>query len=187
MISGKFHISQFEPQISDLVSLQGFATDLHECLISLGLRQDVARVLDAEFSINMGVLCTSLTIMATEKKVDSDWRFSQFGILYIVNENEVFTVKGKDDQIFKFNHTELSLLIPILACRENIIGALIQGFKNPFRMSLFYQNVLLHCLKALDGNILDKEKMLFFLDCHKREDFKKHEVFFDHYLNLELK
>ncbi|MPS92833.1 hypothetical protein [Comamonas sp.] len=187
MISGKFHISQFEPQISDLVSLQGFATDLNECLISLGLRQDVARVLDAEFSINMGVLCTSLTLMATEKKVDSDWRFSQFGILYIVNDNEVFTVKGKDDQIFKFNHTELSLLIPILACRENILGALIQGFKNPFRMSLFYQNFLLHIMKSLEGNIVDQDKILFFLDYHKRDDYKKHEAFFNHYLDIDIK
>lgn len=187
MITGKFHISQFEPQISELVSLQGFAIDLHECLLSLGLRQDVARVLDAEFSINMGVLCTSLTIMATENLVNSDWRFSQFGILYIVNENDFFCVKGKDDKKYKFNHTEFSLLIPILACRENILGALIQGFKNPFRMSLFYQNFLLHCLQSLEGNIVDKDKILFFLDYHKRDDYKKHEAFFNHYLDIDIK
>lgn len=183
----KFHISQFEPSLSDIASLQGFAPDLHECLINLGLRQDIVRILDTEFTINMGVLCTSLTIMATENTINSDWRFSQFGLLYIANEQEFYSVKGKDESIVIFNHTEFSLLIPILACRDNILSALAQGFKNPFRMSLFYQNFLIYCLRKLDKLNVDSEKVLLFLENHKREDFKKHELFFDHYLDLELK
>ena len=73
-----------------------------------------------------------------------------------------------------------------MACRENLIGALIQGFKNPFRMSLFYQNVLLHCLKSLDESCVNEVKVLDFLNKHKRKEFIEHEPYFNQYLSMEV-
>lgn len=181
-----FHLSQYQPKSYEMASLQGFAPDLNECLINLGLRQDVIRVLDAEFTTNMGMFCTSLSIMATEKRVDSNWRFSQYGLLYIVDDRNDFEVTELDGIKLTLNHTEFSLAIAVMACRENIIGALMQGFKNPFRISLFYQNVLLHCIDSLDQANIDRSKVLKFLEKHKRSEFRGHEPYFDRYLKAEV-
>lgn len=181
-----FHLSQFQPKSFELASLQGFAPDLNECLINLGLRQDVIRVLDAEFTTNIGMFCTSLTILATEQQVDSNWRFSQYGLLYIVDDRKDFEVTELDGFKLTLNHTEFSLAIAVMACRENIIGALMQGFKNPFRISLFYQNVLLHCIDSLDQTNINRTKVLKFLEKHKRVEFKDHEPYFDRYLKAEV-
>lgn len=173
-------------KVFELAGLQGFATDLNECLINLGLRQDIVRVLDAEFTTNMGMLCTALTITGTEHKIHSNWRFSQFGILYIVDDRKEYELTGIDGSKSILNHTEFSLVIAIMACRENLIGALIQGFKNPFRMSLFYQSVLLHCLISIDDSCANKAKVLDFLEKHKRKEYAEHEPFFNEYLKIEV-
>lgn len=186
MKTKNFHLSDFEINIRDMVSLQAFAPDLHECLINIGLRQNVDRVLDAEFITNIGVTCTALSIMGTDGAVNSDWRFSRFGILYIADERSSFEILSIDGDKFEFNHTEYSLVIPIMACRENILGALINGYKNPFRMFLFYLNLLLLCLEKLGDKHIDLEKVMGFLDRHKREDFSKHEPFFNKYLMTDV-
>lgn len=186
MKQAEFHLSQYQLKPYELAGLQGFAPDLNECLINLGLRQDVVRVLDAEFTTNMGMLCTALTIIGTDHQIDSNWRFSQYGILYIVDDRKEFELSGVDGSKVTLNHTEFSLVIAIMACRENLIGALIQGFKNPFRMSLFYQNVLLHCLKSFDDSCVDKVKVQNFLDKHKRKEYAEHEPYFNQYLNLPV-
>ena len=186
MKHAEFHLSQLQLIAYELAGLQGFAPDLNECLINLGLRQDAVRVLDAEFTTNMGMLCTTLSIIGTEHKVDSNWRFSQFGILYIVDDRKEFELSGVDGSKVTFNHTAFYLVIGIMACRENLIGALIQGFKNPFRMSLFYQNVLLHCLKSLDESCVNEVKVLDFLNKHKRKEFIEHEPYFNQYLSMEV-
>lgn len=181
-----FHLSQHQLRSHELASLQGFAPDLSECLINLGLRQEIIRVLDAEFTTNMGIFCTSLTIMATEHRVDSDWRFSQYGLLYIVDDRKDFEVTELDGNKVTLNHTEFSLAIAVMACRENIMGAMLQGFKNPFRISLFYQNVLLNCIDSIDRANLDREKVLKFIEKHKRIDFSAHEPYFDKYLQTDV-
>lgn len=182
----KFHLSEHQLKSYELANLQGFAPDLNECLINLGLRRDAARVLDAEFTTNMGMLCTSLSIMGTGHKIDSNWRFSQYGILYIADERKEFELSGVDGSKVSLNHTEFSLVIGIMACRENIIGALMNGFKNPFRMSLFYQNVLQHCLLSLGEFEVDKDKVLLFLEKHKRKEYANHEPYFNDYLKLDV-
>lgn len=186
MKPNKFHLSQHQLTAYELASLQGFAPDLNECLMNLGLRQDTFRVLDTEFAINIGVLCTTLTMLGTECKIVSDWRFSQYGILYIADDREKYKLTGTDGVKVTLNHAEFSLAIGVMACRENLIGALIQGFKNPFRISLFYQNVLLHSLKALDKSYVDMEKVLNFIDKHKRKEYLEHEPYFNQYLSLEV-
>ena len=138
MIPKPFHLSDLEISTVDIYGLKGFSPDLHETLINLGLRQDLRRVMDAEFIANMGVLCTSLSIMATLGQVDSDWRFSQFGILYLVDDRSKIDVVGVDESKIVFNHVEFSIVIAIMACRENMLAALINGHKNPFRISFFY-------------------------------------------------
>lgn len=181
-----FHLSQHQLRSHELASLQGFAPDLSECLINLGLRQEIIRVLDAEFTTNMGIFCTSLSIMATEHRVDSDWRFSQYGLLYIVDDRKDFEVTELDGNKVTLNHTEFSLAIAVMACRENIMGAMLQGFKNPFRISLFYQNALLNCIDSIDRANLDREKVLKFIEKHKRIDFSAHEPYFDKYLQTDV-
>jgi hypothetical protein len=187
MIPMPFHLSNLEVSSVDLYGLKGFSPDLHEALINLGLRQDLRRVMDAEFITNMGVLCTSMSIMATLGKVDSDWRFSQFGILYLVDDRSMLEVTGMDESKTIFNHTEFSLVIAIMACRENMLGALMNGFKNPFRLSYFYQNMLIHCINQLiDGEHIDKKKVTKFLDIHNRKELLEHEPFFESYLSLNI-
>lgn len=182
-----FHLSDVEVSSVDLYGLKGFSPDLHETLINLGLRQDLRRVMDAEFITNMGVLCTSLSIMATLGRVDSDWRFSQFGILYLVDDRSKIDVVGVDESKTVFNHAEFSIVIAIMACRENMLGALINGHKNPFRISFFYQNMLLHCLnKLIDEQQIDKDKTNKFLNIHKRKELFEHESFFESYLSLDV-
>lgn len=182
-----FHLSDLEVKTVELANLQGFAPDLNECLINLGLRQDVNRVLDAEFITNMGILCTSLSIMATKGEINSDWRFSRFGILYSSENRDYFEVHGLDDAITSLNHTEFSLVIAIMACRENMLAALINGHKNPFRISLFYQNLLLLCLDKLSGDFLiERDKVEDFLLKHKRKELAKHEPYFEKYLSLSI-
>ncbi|NNH77407.1 hypothetical protein HLH17_06930 [Acinetobacter sp. ANC 5380] len=181
-----FHISKVKLKVSDIANLKGFSPDLHECLMNLGFKQNIERVLDAEFIVNMGVMCTSLAIMATDKKVSQDWRFSEHGLIYVINTDQSFDVFSKHGEKFTFNHTEFSLLIGIMACRESIIGALINRHLNPFRISIFYENFLHECMSKVPPEHMDHQKVSAFLQEHKRTEYADHEPYFIQYLSAKI-
>lgn len=177
-----FHISQCRLKTSEIASVKAFAPDLHECLLNIGLIKNVERVLDTEFAVAMGLLCTSLAIMGTESKVKDDWRFSEHGIIYSASLEKTFDVENRHGVNISFNHTEFSLLIGIMACRENLINALAKGHRNPFRMSYFYENVLFKCMDNIDPKHIDHDKVNSFLEDHKRPEYAAHAPYFEQYL-----
>lgn len=186
MQKNSFHISKLQLRASDIANLKGFSPDLQECLVNIGLKRNIDRILDAEFIVNIGVICTSLAIMATNKKVSEDWRFSEHGIIHVVNHSDSFDVYAKNREKYTFNHTEFSLLIGVMACRENIIGALINRHLNPFRIAFFYENFLHECMNQISPKNMDHQKVRDFLELHKRSDYADHEPYFVQYLSAEV-
>lgn len=177
----KKSIDQLRVNAADLNNLQGFSVDLIDSITNAGSNQSSYRVMDIEFASNMGVLCTALSISLTKGMVDGNWRFSQYGILYLVDRIENINFYGVPELEYNLNHGEFSLLIAILACRENIIDALKGGIVNQFRISLFYLNVLTYYLDSIKG--VDSNKVTKILSQCKNECYAAHELHFDQYLN----
>lgn len=183
----KLHISQYELPRNILHNLKGYAFDISNTLISVGLRQqDTAQIMDAEFVSNMGVLCTGLChLFVCDNENDINWIFSQHGLLYVQSHDD-FRIRGRDGVVFNLNYMEFSFVIAMVASQENMLWAIKEGYKNPFRISYFYFNFLEACLNNFPESYIDVDKVLNAIKSLQNPLFLEYSDHLDDLLNIPV-
>lgn len=174
-MKSEFNISNFSLPRHIIPTIKGFEEDIYNAVQSFGLKHKQAEVMDFEFVSNMGTLITGLSYMATAGvEKDVNWRFSQHGFLYTL-DNRPYLMKHRTGNSDVVNSLEFSLAIGMSACQENMVWAIKEGFKNPFRMSYFYSNFLEAHLDYLPDDQVDAAKVRRIVlenETHKFQSYK---------------
>jgi hypothetical protein len=168
-----FHISKFELPRHIIASIKGFDEEVYASLMTLGMQTPNGHIMDMEFVSNLGTLLIWITSNMSEgKATDVDWRFSQHGVLYM-NTEESFDVVDREDNRYHLNPYEFGFAVGLSACQENMMWAINNGFKNPFKISYFYFNFLKECVMHMEPSLIRENVIFNIVQSNEPENFGK--------------
>lgn len=171
---------------SEIANLDGFSIDLHQALIALGVRQETLNPIEYDFCNAMGFMCVTFSMLLTNKQVSEDWQFTQHGLLYVENDQERIMVRQRSGEGVSLSNAEFCVCVAVMACQENMVRTLREGFKNPFRMSYFYQNYIMRCAKELPLKYLSFETVQNFIRENASGEYKLLEPKIHELLEIEV-